>query len=253
MLSVVTIAFNDCDGLRRTLESVAEQDIDLEHVVVDGGSQDGTRKLLDSVDRPRFTYISEPDRGRYHAMNKGASIARGNVLWFMHAGDTFSSSASARLGYEELKRSEAGWGYGLTRVHRRGEVIEVRGAVPFKPSRFLVGEDTIPHQAVVMAADLLKSLGGYREDFGLAEDQRLLMSAVLREHPLVIPEILCDFDGDGAGSTRPVTDHFGDLWRARRLHRTYIKDNVVVDALFTAFYLVRTGTARAVDVLRTRS
>jgi hypothetical protein len=250
LLSVVTIAYNDLVGLQETLKSVEEQDLPLEHIVVDGGSEDGSADLLGSLKHSGFRFVSEPDRGRYHAMNKGASLANGDVLWFMHAGDTFASCSSARTGYELLLQSKRSWGYGLSRVRRYGDVIEIRGAVPFDLTMFLVGKQTIPHQAVVIKRDFFRLMGGHDEHFGLAEDQRFLMACVLEERPTVISEILCDFDGDGAGSTRRARDHYGDFWRARRKHRVKIMNSLFADILSTAYYFTRTATGQAIQSWR---
>ena len=83
-VSVVTVTWNSAATLRDTLESVLAQTYcDIEHIIVDGGSMDGTMRLVQEYE-PRYNgrlrYISEPDRGIYDAMNKGIGMASGEVV-----------------------------------------------------------------------------------------------------------------------------------------------------------------------------
>ena len=91
-VTVVTITWNNAFGLRRTLESLATQDFDdVQHVVIDGGSTDGSVEWL--ADHRVFAdtvVVSEPDRGIYDAMNKGAALAKGTLITFLNAGDAYA-------------------------------------------------------------------------------------------------------------------------------------------------------------------
>jgi glycosyltransferase involved in cell wall biosynthesis len=94
-VSVVTAVKDDAAGLRRTLESVARQSHpQLEHVVVDGASCDGTLELLRESGHRDLRWISERDAGLYEAMDKGRKQASGEWLFFLNAGDIFADSAS---------------------------------------------------------------------------------------------------------------------------------------------------------------
>lgn len=91
-ITIVTVVYNDRRGLEATVDSVAAQRWPAkEYIVVDGGSTDGSRELIearaDVVDR----YVSESDRGIYDAMNKGVAMATGDFVIFMNAGDTFAA------------------------------------------------------------------------------------------------------------------------------------------------------------------
>lgn len=89
-LSVITVTYNAEKTLERTLRSVQEQTYPhLEHVIVDGASHDGTIHLINTYARDNVKWVSEPDRGLYDAMNKGITMASGDYLCFLNAGDTF--------------------------------------------------------------------------------------------------------------------------------------------------------------------
>src|SRR5690606_41497725 len=92
VLSIITVTFNCRDLLPRTLESVQEQSFPgIEHVVVDGASTDGTLDLIRAHADRLGSWVSEPDKGIYDAMNKGLHMARGEYVLFLNAGDTFFS------------------------------------------------------------------------------------------------------------------------------------------------------------------
>ncbi len=89
-LSVITVTYNAEHTLERTLKSVREQSYPhIEHVIVDGESKDGTVRLIRQYENDKMAWKSEPDRGLYDAMNKGAAMATGDYLCFLNAGDTF--------------------------------------------------------------------------------------------------------------------------------------------------------------------
>lgn len=215
IISVITIAFNDVEGLAKTISSVAAQDgVNIEHIIIDGGSTDGTKEYLANLQRP-VKWVSEQDNGRYDAMNKGARMASGEILWFMHSSDVFHGAISARFVENQYRSSPFSWGYGLSNKILNGETKGIGGRVPFSIGHFLLGGYPIPHQASVVRRDFFLELGGFDEGFGLAADQLFFMKAAVREAPAVWAEVLCDFDLTGAGSVRGALDHFRDVTRGR--------------------------------------
>lgn len=89
-VSVITINYNNKEGLRQTIESVLAQTFtDYEFIVIDGGSTDGSREVIETFAQRIGYWVSEPDRGIYHAMNKGIAAAQGIYCNFMNSGDCF--------------------------------------------------------------------------------------------------------------------------------------------------------------------
>ncbi|HMB76061.1 MAG TPA: glycosyltransferase family 2 protein [Kiloniellaceae bacterium] len=94
--SIVTPSFNRADMLARALESVGRQKgVNLEHIVVDGGSDDGTLALL--ADYPHLRVVSEPDEGIYDAMNKGIAMADGDIVTLLNSDDWFEPGSLAAV------------------------------------------------------------------------------------------------------------------------------------------------------------
>ncbi len=90
-LSIITINYNNSDGLQRTIESIAAQTCkNFEYIVVDGGSTDGSLDIIKANESHISKWISEPDTGIYNAMNKGAQMACGEFITFVNSGDELS-------------------------------------------------------------------------------------------------------------------------------------------------------------------
>ncbi|MGL4726226.1 MAG: colanic acid biosynthesis glycosyltransferase WcaE [Scandinavium sp.] len=94
LLSVITVAFRNYEGVVKTWASLAhlarDPKIEFEWIVVDGGSGDGTAEFLENLNGEyNLRYISEKDKGIYDAMNKGINMARGNFAIFLNSGDVF--------------------------------------------------------------------------------------------------------------------------------------------------------------------
>jgi len=87
-ISIITVVYNSLDLLAGTIESVMSQTYsNIEYIVVDGGSTDGTVAIIEKYADHISQWVSEPDKGLYDAMNKGLKMATGDYVWFMNAGD----------------------------------------------------------------------------------------------------------------------------------------------------------------------
>ena len=94
-LSIITINYNNRDGLQRTIDSVICQTWrDFEWIIIDGGSTDGSKELIEKYQDHFAYWCSEPDKGVYNAMNKGVAKAQGEYLNFMNSGDCLHSSTA---------------------------------------------------------------------------------------------------------------------------------------------------------------
>lgn len=95
LISIVTVVFNDKDWLIRTIESVVSQTYrDIEFIIIDGDSNDGTLDVISHYKNRIAYWVSEPDKGMYDALNKGISVATGDFINFLMAGDTIKDRNS---------------------------------------------------------------------------------------------------------------------------------------------------------------
>lgn len=173
-ISVITATFNACDGLRQTVASVRGQTFaDIEHVIVDGGSTDGTVEFLQSLGSS-VTWVSEPDDGIADAMNKGIEMSRGEFIIFLHAGDTFVDEKTiggvAHLLSDEVDllsldviKTQDGQDVGLYRSKGFGPTLE-----------FFM---TVPHQGLFCRSEIFARIGGFDSRVRVAMDYDFMLRA----------------------------------------------------------------------------
>lgn len=132
LVSIITVAFNSEQTIRKTIESVLNQTYpEIEYIIVDGASKDGTAMiaseyidLFASREGRSLTVISEPDMGMYDALNKGARIATGELVGQINADDWYESDAVEKMvAFYEKEYYDVAWGN--LRVHKpSGEMIK---------------------------------------------------------------------------------------------------------------------------------
>ena len=157
-LTVITIVYNNVRDIERTMLSVISQTYaNIEYVVIDGASTDGTQEVIGKYRDRISTYISEPDKGIYDAMNKGLNLATGDYVLFMNSGDeiyatdtvaqVFSSSTSpADIYYGETEMYNDQW---ESLGRRRHQVPE-----QFSWKSFKYGM-SVSHQAIYIKRSLI--------------------------------------------------------------------------------------------------
>ena len=97
-LSIITINYNNKEGLLKTILSVVNQNHhDYEYIIIDGGSNDGSVDIYKDYADKNDYWVSEKDKGIYNAMNKGIDVAKGEYCIFMNSGDTFYDSNTLQL------------------------------------------------------------------------------------------------------------------------------------------------------------
>ncbi len=198
IISIITINRNDKDGLRRTLESVmgerALEAGELEYIVIDGASDDGSAQLVAEYARRtdfrhRITYwVSEKDGGIYAAMNKGLAKATGKLVGIMNSGDCLLPHALADLGAIHGEHPGAVL-YGAFSVLKDGVFDWVQGFTACElPNKM------IPHNASFVPLSLYETYGLYDESFQVAADYDLFLRMYVDGVPFVwLNRIVCDY------------------------------------------------------------
>ena len=170
-LSVVTPVYNSARYLAAALDSVARLTASHEHIVIDGGSTDGTVALLESRDDSSLSWVSEPDRGQTHAVNKGFERARGELLGWLNGDDEYVSAAVNRaveylLAHPEL---DAVFG-GMDITDEEGRVRREYRPAPFSWRRYLYLGDYITTPTIIFRRRLLDREGLLDEAYVDAAD-----------------------------------------------------------------------------------
>lgn len=205
-ITVVTVNFNDAAGLAATLSSLRAQGLDhFQHVVVDGGSTDGSldelARLPGSADS---LVISEPDKGIYDAMNKGLAAARGTLVTFLNSGDTYSHSEVLATMVESHERLGWTWAYCDAEVvdndGRRVRPVVTGG---YSWLRHAFGRNTIVHQTVFAQTAELRRLRGFDLTYSIAADFHLLLALGRTSAPELTHSLDVRFLHGGLSDRRP--------------------------------------------------
>jgi glycosyltransferase involved in cell wall biosynthesis len=170
-LSVVTPVYNSAHYLAATLDSVARLTASHEHIVIDGGSTDGTVALLESRDDSSLSWVSEPDRGQTHAVNKGFERAQGELLGWLNGDDEYVSAAVDRaveylLAHPEL---DAVFG-GMDITDEQGRVRREYRPAQFSWRRYLYLGDYITTPTIIFRRRLVEREGLLDESYVDAAD-----------------------------------------------------------------------------------
>ena len=125
-ITVVTVCYNAAVELEETILSVLNQDYpNLEYIIIDGGSKDGSVEIIKKYANRLAYWISEPDKGIYDAMNKGIAAATGDYINFMNAGDKFASPSVLSIVAKEINEERPDVIYGNVRILERGVTYDV--------------------------------------------------------------------------------------------------------------------------------
>ncbi|MCB2050457.1 MAG: glycosyltransferase [Novosphingobium sp.] len=219
LVSVVTATFNALEGLKATVQSVAEQTAaSVEHIIIDGASHDGTREYLESLGG-QVRWISEPDEGIADAMNKGIAMARGEWILILQAEDRFASVENLQKLLPAL-----GQHYDIVACDvallRQGGVVERRRARPL--GLLTEFKMTNPHQGMLCRRNVYEKIGVFDPSFRIAMDYEFLLRAKRAGARLsVVPEILAEMPATGVSTLTDWPAMSLRLNEDRRLQRQH--------------------------------
>jgi glycosyltransferase involved in cell wall biosynthesis len=170
--SVITVCKNSESTIGRTLVSVNTQNYsDIEHIIVDGGSNDGTLRIVNDLGFRVSICISEPDSGIYDAMNKGIALAKGDYILFLNSDDYYANDKVISLYAKFVRETNADLVYGDVMYYKTkpGNVFRIYDSSVFSPSRIRFG--LIPaHPATCFRKELFARYGYYSPDYRIAGD-----------------------------------------------------------------------------------
>jgi glycosyltransferase involved in cell wall biosynthesis len=172
LITVITVVYNDADNLAFTLKSVAEQQYkDFEFLVIDGNSTDRTLDVIRQYENIISTWISEPDKGIYDAMNKGIKMAKGEYINFLNAGDAYCYADTLHEVTDKLlQNSDVDILYGKLMNHSNGEqnLKYITGEVVSEKSLYV--SIPITHQTMFVRRHLFGYIGLYSTKLRIVSD-----------------------------------------------------------------------------------
>ena len=203
-ISIVTVCLNSARSIGDTLASVnAQTHVEVEHIVIDGGSTDGTQDLVRAQGQRVSRLVSEPDRGIYDAMNKGLALATGDIVGFLNADDVFASPETAA-------RIDQAFAPGVDACY--GDVVYVDSVDPSRTIRYwragayrpglCASGWAPPHPTLYVRREVLVGHGGFDARMRIAADFDLALRLfdVAGIGMRYIPEVLVRMRVGGASN-----------------------------------------------------
>ena len=201
-LSVVTINYNNKDGLQRTIQSVVSQTLrNFEYIVIDGGSTDGSQEVIEQyADHIRY-WVSEPDKGIYNAMNKGILAAHGEYINFLNSGDFFYDNKVLENTLPYLKADI---------VH--GKIYDQsKEKLPYLvdhiPTMYYLYDSSMQHPATFFRKELFKD-SLYDENYKIVSDWKFYIDKIIFQNCSFsfMPVIVAIFEGGGVSEKQKDLD-----------------------------------------------
>ena len=202
-ISIITITFNSAKTIQRALESVQSQTYaDIEHIIVDGASTDGTKELIETYAKKHqnVRWKSEKDSGIYNALNKGIGMATGDVIGFLHSDDVFFSPDSIGQIAAALEREKVDVVYGDLQYCKGPKVVRRWKSNDFNPCALKYGWMP-PHPTVYVRREVYQQVGEYDEWFRISADYDMMLRIFTAGYKTYyIPQVLVCMEVGGASN-----------------------------------------------------
>lgn len=242
-ISIITCTWNSISTLRQTVESVvAQRDVDIEHIFVDGGSTDGTLEYIQSLPY-RHVLLRDVGGGIARAMNEGAGAATGEFLCHLHSDDYFLSPIVLRRVRDLLADGRHDWLFGRILIDIDGALMPESFKVPDYSFRRLVQGNFIPHPATFVRTSLFNQMGGFNEALRFAMDYEFFLRLGSKHEPLALKEAFAVFRVH-AGSTT-VKNRVASFEEDHQVRLRYAGRSPGEQLMHAARYAVRKRRLRA--------
>ena len=202
-LSIITINYNNKGGLKKTINSVVNQTFnDLEYIIIDGGSSDGSVDIIKEYQNQVDYWVSEKDRGIYNAMNKGINIAKGEYLLFLNSGDYFCNQSVLHNFLKETNDIDIIYGKQYYE-YPNGELRPIQNPPILTLNLFFSGY-SLPHQATLIKRQLFSKYGLYDESLTMVADWKFFLLAIFKWNCTIISKdfFIVNFNLDGISQNK---------------------------------------------------
>ena len=205
-LSIITINFNNKDGLQKTINSVIQQSFkDYEWIIIDGGSSDGSEDVIKTYQSHFSFWCSEPDKGIYNAINKGLLHAAGDYIQFLNSGDWLYDSTSLEKAFAQIDGKYDIYYGDMVQVNDGGKLNPI--TYPDELGFLFFPYNNICHQATLYKRSLFDN-NPYDESFCIVSDWamnlKLLFNGSTFKH---INQYIVYYDNQGRSSAADLKHH----------------------------------------------
>jgi glycosyltransferase involved in cell wall biosynthesis len=205
-ISIITVVYNNSQTINYAIESVLAQDYpDIEYIIIDGASTDGTVEIIKSYRDRIAKFISEPDKGIYDAMNKGLKLATGDIIGILNSDDFYPTNTVISDIVREFETKDVEMVFGdlvFVKPDDLNKVVRSYSTPDFTPNKFAWGWMP-PHPTCYLKRSVYERYGDFKTDYRIAADYEIL-TRFMAKHQITyshIPKILIKMRTGGV-STR---------------------------------------------------
>jgi glycosyltransferase involved in cell wall biosynthesis len=176
--TIITVVFNNRFTIEDAIKSVLNQTgVDIEYIIIDGGSNDGTIEIINKYNNLISKFISEFDSGIYDAMNKGIKHATGDIIGFLNSDDIFENNQVLSLIHDQLLHNKIDGLYGDLVYVKKENIQEVIREWKSKNyyNNFFEDGNVPPHPSLYLRKSVYDKIGGFNIDFKLASDYDFML------------------------------------------------------------------------------
>lgn len=198
--SIITVSYNSVDTIERTIQSVLKQSYqNIEYIIIDGLSTDGTQQIIEKYKDRIAYYISEKDDGLYDAMNKGIQIATGEIIGIINSDDWYAESVIEDV-VDYFLQSEADLIYGKIINVLQDKEVQENWQIPLDHMWY---EMAVPHPSVFVKKKIYEQLGIFNTAYKLAADYELLLRFYSKKVKFnYFDKVIAYFRSGGVSETR---------------------------------------------------
>jgi glycosyltransferase involved in cell wall biosynthesis len=180
-VSIITVCYNSAATIEKTIMSVADQTYrDIEYIIIDGNSKDGTVAIIKNHEDVITKWISEPDNGLYDAMNKGIAMATGDLVGILNSDDTFYNNAVITEIADFHAKHTIDASIGSIIQHKKdGKIVRIYSSKNWKPEKLAIGFMP-PHPSIFFKRELFTEFGQYDPGFTIGADYELITRFFLK-------------------------------------------------------------------------
>ena len=230
-ISIITVCYNSAKTIEKTFQSVQGQTYNnIEYIVIDGKSKDGTVDIMNDYKSIITKYISEPDKGLYDAMNRGIELATGDLVGILNSDDVFTDHTIlekvARFHTENDIEASVG---NVLQINEAGKTIRKYSAKNWNPEKLKIG--FMPaHPAIFFNRNLFEKYGKYHLDFTIAADYELIIRLFLKHkiswefsNITTTSMLVGGLSSSGTGSYRLISKEIKKALTRNNMNFSYVK------------------------------
>ncbi|MCU4174156.1 glycosyltransferase family 2 protein [Carboxylicivirga sp. N1Y90] len=211
-VSIITIVYNGRDTLEKTIKSICSQTYNnIEYIIVDGGSTDGTVELIKRYESSISKWISEPDKGLYDAMNKGIKMATGDYLWFINSGDEVFAPDTLSQLFDQNPTADIYYG-DTVMIDSLGQLIGERRLQPPKQLSWTDFKNgmLVSHQSILIARNIASL---YNTKYTFSADFEWCLVALKKAKTVVNTELVLSRFLDGGLTKQNIVPGLKERFR----------------------------------------